>query len=127
MIARPAVWQSCRYLVGGAFCALLHNMIMIGVTQCGIGYPIALIISFCVTTPSGYLIHSAFTFGETRSWHRLRRYLIANIAGFCGSAALMVLFCTGLGVPVAIATPIATVILFLWNFTSARWAILFAR
>jgi hypothetical protein len=45
-------------------------------------------------------------------------------SGFLVSAALMALFCSGLGTPVAIATPIVTVLLFLWNFALARWAIL---
>jgi hypothetical protein len=36
----------------------------------------------------------------------------------------MVLLCSGLGMRVAIATPIATLLLFVWNFTLARWAIL---
>jgi putative flippase GtrA len=127
MIARPVLWQSSRYLAGGVFCAVLHNVIVIAVTQSGIGYPVALIVSFCITTPVGYVIHSAFTFGAARSLDRLRRFLLASVAGFFGSAALMVVLCTGLRVPVIVATPVATVILFLWNFTSARWAILFGR
>jgi len=46
------------------------------------------------------------------------------VSGFFVSAALMALFCSGLGLPVAVATPIATVLLFFWNFALARWAIL---
>ncbi|WP_426262767.1 GtrA family protein [Sphingomonas sp. PWP1-2] len=120
-------WQPLRYLAGGAFCALVHNVIVISATQCGIAYPVALILSFCVTTPIGYLIHSAFTFEQARSWIRLQRFMLTAIMGFLGSTLLMVLLCTGLRVPVIVATPVTTVLLFLWNFTSARWAILQGR
>ena len=127
MIWQPIQWQSSRYLVGGALCALLHNIIMICGTQLGIAYPVMLILSFCITTPIGYLIHSVFTFEKARSWIRLQRFLLTAIIGFLGSMMLMVLLCTGLRVPVIVATPVATVLLFLWNFTSARWAILQGR
>lgn len=127
MIGRTTQWQSLRYFAGGAFCAILHNAIVICATQAAIAYPVALILSFCVTTPVGYLIHSAFTFDKARSWIRLQRFLLTAIMGFLGSTVLMVLLCTALRVPVIVATPIATVIVFVWNFTSARWAILHGR
>jgi putative flippase GtrA len=46
------------------------------------------------------------------------------VSGFVISAALMALLCSGFGMPVAVATPIATLLLFVWNFALARWAIL---
>jgi hypothetical protein len=36
----------------------------------------------------------------------------------------MAILCTGLGIPVIIAAPTATIVLFLWNYASAHWAIL---
>jgi hypothetical protein len=36
----------------------------------------------------------------------------------------MFVLCTSLHVAVAIATPLATVALFAWNYLSARWAVL---
>lgn len=127
MIWQLIQWQSSRYLAGGALCALLHNIIMIFGTQLDVAYPVMLILSFCITTPVGYLIHSVFTFEKARSLIRFRRFLLTAMMGFLGSMVLMVLLCEGLRVPVIVATPVATVILFLWNFTSARWAILQGR
>ena len=127
MIARPLLQQSYRYLAGGAFCAVLHNVIMIGVANQGVGYPIALVISVAIMTPIGYAIHCAYTFEERYSWNRLRRFLGAAAAAFWICAALMFLLCTVLRLPVIIASPIATVAMFLWNFMSARWAILFGK
>jgi putative flippase GtrA len=115
--------QSGRYFWGGAICAVLHNVLVIGLASAGIAYPIALVVSFCVTTPIGYLFHSAVTFGEPRSWGRLMRFVGGSVAGFGWSAALMIGLHGGLGFPIAVATPLATVALFLWNFASARWAI----
>ncbi|WP_155265309.1 GtrA family protein [Sphingomonas segetis] len=115
--------QSGRYLWGGAMCALLHNALVIGLASGGIPYPLALVISFLVTVPIGYLFHSAVTFGEPRSWGRLMRFMAGSLAGFGWSAALMIGLHNGLGLPIVVATPLATVALFLWNFTAARWAI----
>jgi putative flippase GtrA len=116
--------QSGRYLAGGVACALLHNAIMIATSAYGMPYPPALVLSFSVTTPIGYAIHSAYTFEAEYSTRRLQRFMGGALSGFVVSAMLMALFCSGLGLPVAIATPIATVLLFLWNFALARWAIL---
>jgi putative flippase GtrA len=124
MTARPVVGQASRYLAGGGACALLHNIIMIGTSAHGMPYPPALVLSLLLTTPIGYLIHSAYTFEKGCSWMSLRRFLAGIASGFVLSAALMVLMCSGLGMPVAIATPIATLLLFAWNFAVARWAIL---
>lgn len=115
--------QSGRYLSGGVICALLHNVLVISLTFAGAHYAVALVVSFLVTTPVGYLFHTAVTFGEPRSWDRLIRFMGGSLAGFGWSAALMIVACSGLGLPVAVATPLVTAIVFLWNFAAARWAI----
>jgi len=115
--------QSGRYLWGGAICAIFHNVLVIGLATVGVPYPVALVVSFCITTPIGYLFHSAVTFGERRSWGRLMRFVGGSLAGFGWSAALMIGMHGGLGLPIVVATPLATAMLFLWNFASARWAI----
>jgi putative flippase GtrA len=115
--------QSGRYLCGGAICAALNNVLIIGLSAVGIAYQAAMVVSFCITTPLGYVFHSAVTFGEPRSWNRLMRFVSGSLAGFGWSAALMVGMCSGLHLPVSIATPLTTAALFLWNFASARWAI----
>jgi len=115
--------QSGRYLSGGAICALLHNLLVIGLAFAGAPYQVALVVSFLVTNPVGYLFHTAVTFREPRSWGGLIRFMGGSLAGFGWSAALMIAACSGLGLPVAVATPLVTAILFLWNFSAARWAI----
>jgi putative flippase GtrA len=124
MSAQIVMRQACRFLAGGGACALLHNVIMIGTSAHGMPYPPALVLSFSLTTPIGYLIHSDYTFETACSWRRLQRFMAGAVSGFLVSAAVMVLLCSGLGVSVPVATPIATLLLFFWNFALARWAIL---
>ena len=113
-----------RYAVGGVICALLHNIIMITLDHQGFDYRISLLISFTLVTPLGYVFHSAVTFQKARNWPRLRRYMGGVTSGFFVSALLMYIFCTMLGFPVSIATPIATLLLFFYNYVLARWSIL---
>jgi putative flippase GtrA len=127
MIGRGLMRQSARYLAGGLACALLYNAIVIAMSACGMPYPPALVLSFLVATPVGYAIHSAYTFEQAYSARRLQRFMVAAVSGFFISAALTALFCSGLGMPVAVATPIATVLMFFWNFAVSRWAILDLR
>lgn len=115
--------QSRRYLWGGAICALLHNALVIGLASAAIPYAVALVVSFCITVPIGYLFHSSVTFCEPRSWGRLVRFVGGSLAGFGWSAVLMIGMHNGLGLPIVLATPLATLLLFLWNFVAARWAI----
>ena len=50
--------------------------------------------------------------------------MMAGIAiGYPLSLGLMILFCSGLGLPVLIAAPLATGVLFVFNYVSAHWAI----
>ena len=48
-------------------------------------------------------------------------------SGFFVSALLMFIFCTLLRLPVFVATPIATALLFFYNYVLARWSILLWR
>lgn len=116
-----------RYAVGGVFCAAIHNIIMITLDHIGFDYRISLLISFAITTPVGYVFHSAVTFQKAQNWQRLRRYMAGITSAFLISALLMFIFCTVFHLPVPIATPIATILLFFYNYMLARWSILLTR
>jgi putative flippase GtrA len=117
-------YKPARYLIVGGTCAVAHNVIMIGGDWLGGHYLLMSCVSFLLVTPLGYLLHSAFTFGERLSWIGLLRFASGIAIGFPISILSMVLLCTGLGLPVLIAAPIATLILFVWNYVTAHWAIL---
>lgn len=108
----------------GATCALAHNAIMIAGDWAGVHYVVMTFVSFLVVTPLGYLLHSGFTFGAHLSLMGLVRFASGVAAGFPLSLLSMVLLVSGLGLPVVIAAPVATLILFVWNYVAAHWAIL---
>ncbi|MEA2677066.1 MAG: hypothetical protein QOJ81_1207 [Chloroflexota bacterium] len=124
MTGRSLFARLRRYVTVGAICALTHNIIMIGGDFIGINYLPATLISATVVTPLGYFLHCCFTFGTERSVEGFMRFAGGIALGYPISLALMVLFCSGLGWPVAVAAPLATVILFFFNYVWAHWAIL---
>jgi putative flippase GtrA len=113
-----------RYVTVGAICALTHNIIMIGGDFLGIDYVPATLISAATVTPLGYFLHCSFTFRTAHSVEGFMRFAGGIALGYPFSLALMVLFCSGFGWPVVVAAPLATVILFAFNYIWANWAIL---
>ncbi|HJQ16810.1 MAG TPA: GtrA family protein [Allosphingosinicella sp.] len=124
MIQRLFCWRPTRYVIVGGVCAIVHNSIMILGDIVGIHYLLMNFVSFSVVTPAGYLLHSGFTFGTQHSWPGFMRFASGVAVGFPISLLTMALLCTGFEVPVVIAAPVATIVLFLWNYASAHWAIL---
>ena len=80
-------------------------------------------LAFALVTPIGFLLHSRFTFHEPLRWRAFWRFSAGVASAAPVAFAAMILLCSGLGLHVAIATPIATLIVFLWNFVAAHWAI----
>lgn len=112
-----------RYLTVGATCAVAHNAIMIGADFAGIHYFPATLLSAAVVTPLGYFLHCCFTFRQAPSLAGFLRFMAGIAVGYPLSLALMALFCSGLHWPVLVAAPLTTILLFLFNYASAHWAI----
>jgi len=112
-----------RYLTVGALCALVYNVIMIGSDFAGMHYLPATLLSFAVVAPLGYFLHCRFTFGKALSLEGLLRFVAGLAVAYPLLLGLMMLFCSGIGMPVLIASPLATVVLVAFNYLSARWAI----
>jgi putative flippase GtrA len=121
--AAGLVARGRRYLTVGALCALTHNVIMIGSDYAGIHYFPATLLSCAVVTPLGYLLHCRFTFGQARSLAGFLRFAVGIAAAYPLSLGLMVLFCAALGWPVLVAAPLTTILLVVYNYISAHWAI----
>jgi putative flippase GtrA len=116
-----------RYLLVGLFCAGLNNVVMIAADLAGIHYAAGVVISMIVTGLVGYALHSLYTFERDFAGARLARFAGGLLAGLPVTLALMSLLCDGIGLPVPIAAPIATVALFFFNYAWARWAIYLHR
>lgn len=112
-----------RFLIVGGTCALLHNLIMIAGDFAGLHYVVSSLISYCVVVVTGYALHRAFTFRGSAQNASFPRYALAMAANLPLSIAVMFVLVDLVGLPVFIAAPAATVLLFVWNFTVSRWAI----
>ncbi|WP_192243703.1 GtrA family protein [Mesorhizobium silamurunense] len=121
---RPLLERGWRYMLVGLVCAITHNAIMIAVDRVGGHYLLGTVVSFMAVSPLGYALHSWFTFAEPLRLKAFARFVGGMAAAYPISTAIMIVLCSGLGLSVAIATPIATVALFAWNFVAAHWAIL---
>jgi putative flippase GtrA len=117
-LARPS-----RYAQVGLLCALLNNLIVIGFDRAGYHYAVAVCLAFATVTAVGYLLHAAYTFKVAASGTALLRFFGANLSGFFISLLLMMIMCDGIGLSASVAMPIATVLLFVWNYAFATWAI----
>jgi putative flippase GtrA len=120
---RSFVARSVRYTAIGAVCATINNLIIIAGDLLHIHYTVGVMAAFFVTTPLGYLLHCAFTFNATPSLQRFARFASGLATALPLSLLLMAIFCSGLHMRVAIASPATTVLLFIWNYACARWAI----
>lgn len=112
-----------RYAIVGLACAILHNAIMIGLDRWHVHYAASALVSFVVVVLAGYALHVSFTFRERPSFASLWRYIAGMAANYPLNVALLFLMCDIAGLPMAIAAPAATVLLFGWNFLLSRWAI----
>lgn len=120
-VAQPGT--RARYAFVGLTCAALHNAIVIGLDRVAVSYIAASAVSFVVVVSVGYLLHTALTFQTRRSLSTFLRYAVAMSMNYPMIVALLFVMVTLGGVPVAIAAPAGTVILFCWNFLASRWAI----
>jgi putative flippase GtrA len=97
---------------------------MLAVDFAGGHYLLGTVIAFLAVTPLAYALHSRFTFAEPFRLKSFLRFAGGVASAYPVAVAMMILLCSGLRLNVAIATPITTVALFVWNFVAAHWAIL---
>ena len=113
-----------RYLTVGLTCALLHNAIMIAGDAAGLHYLASSIVSLAIVTSFGYWLHSRWTFpGAERSAAAYTRYFVTIAANFPLSLLGLFVLVDLLSVPVPIAAPVVTVLLFAFNWVANRWAL----
>jgi len=108
-------------LVGGA-CALLANAAIILLVRAGLGTIAATLTSFVPVVLIGYALHAAFTFRRAPTRVSLGRYALAMGANFPLTIGALYLLCDLLKVPVTIAAPATTLLIFVWNYLSGSWA-----
>src|SRR5438477_3084227 len=105
-MAHPLVERSARYLTVGVICAVTNNAVLILGDLAGGHYVPLTFACFAITTPLGYVLHASFTFREHYSWRAFVRFAAGAATGFPISFVLMVILCSGFGLPVMIAAPV---------------------
>ena len=117
-IATPA-----RFMIVGLVCAAAHNAIMIAADWWHVHYVVSSVMSYVVVVVLGFALHVGYTFGQSPSLASFGRYALAMAANYPATLALLFLMCDLAGWPVAVAAPVATVLMMVWNFVASRWAI----
>ena len=117
------VGQTARYTAIGGLCAGLNNLAVIGGSFLHNGYVTTSVAAFLVVTPLAYWLHTRFSFREARSAAGLLKYSAGVATALPMFLLCMFVLSTVLGVPVAVASPVATVLLFLWNYGVAHWSV----
>jgi putative flippase GtrA len=113
-----------RFFVVSVTCALLHNALMVAGDWLGWHYAASSVASFAIVAAFGYWMHSAWTFpGAQRSAVTFARYagsMSLNLPAFIFGMYLAVDLG---GMPVVMAAPVVTVLLWAMNFAATRWAL----
>lgn len=116
--------QPARYLISGGICALGNNALLIAGARAGLGIPALTLLSFTVIGTAGYGAHVHFTFRQTPGWRSYARFMAGVALGIPAAYMTLALLCDGLHLPMIVAAPIATMVLLVYNYLSARLAIM---
>lgn len=121
-MASKHVDRSWRYIAVAAFCALLHNAIMIGLDRLGAHYVACQTASAAVLLPVGYLLQGRVTFDAKSSWRDFGRYSAALLTNYPVAIVLLWLLCDVLILDMIWASPISMIVLVIWNYFTSAWA-----
>lgn len=112
-----------RYLIGGAICALLNNLILIIGDRLGFGYVPLTGLTFVITGTVGYHLHCWFTFRQIGSWTGYLTFMVGLAFGVPVALLLLALLCSFAELPMWLAAPTLTVLMILYNYANARLCI----
>jgi len=112
-----------RYVCSGGLCALLNNVVFIGGASLGYSFLALTLVSALVAGTIGYGLHLRYSFREQGRWRGYVQFLGGTALGIPLTVALLALQVQLLGWPMWIASPITTVVMVLYNYASARLAI----
>ncbi|MGA8616149.1 MAG: GtrA family protein [Xanthobacteraceae bacterium] len=110
-------------MITGGACAVLNNLLVIDFAHAGAGYLTATALAFGPVLAVGYTLHSLFTFGASVSLLSFGRYTLALLTNYPLWIASLFVLCDLCRLPVALAVPLATVILFVFNYILIKWAL----
>ncbi|PWB92644.1 hypothetical protein C5689_17135 [Methylosinus sporium] len=112
-----------RFILVGGLCALLNNVSVIGFGFVGVHYISATLLAFGPILVIGYVLHSSITFDAAASWPSFARYALTMLANCPLWFASLYILGDLADLPMAIAAPLATILITLWNYNCTRWAL----
>jgi len=113
-----------RFVLVGAACAALTNILVIGLAGLGIHYLFSTALAFVPVLCVGYGVHTNFSFHSSASWPSFFRYTLAMLMNYPIWIIGLYVQCDLFGVSISLAAPTTTALVFSWNFISTRWALL---
>ncbi|WP_068088550.1 GtrA family protein [Novosphingobium rosa] len=116
-------FEPMRYLGVGAVVTVLNNIVLIGGDRAGLGYGPLMALSWFVGGTAGYLLHARHTFRRAHGWGAYARFMAGVALGVPLALAMLAGLKSGLGLPMWVAAPTATVGMLAYNYLSARLAI----
>ncbi len=113
-----------RYGMVAGVCFVLGSVLIPAFAALGLHYAVATILAFAIVTVVGFACHCRWTFQVERSIDGFLRYAGAMLLNLPLTIILIGLAHDGLGWSIAWSAPLASLVLFSWNFLAVRWAVL---
>ena len=114
--------RTFRYTSIGTICAILNNIIIISGDFFEVSYYPMTIVAFASVTPIAYLLHANFTFQQPGSWRSFWPFAAGLATALPLFFLIMEILCRVFNLSVILASPGATIILYIWNYMTSHWA-----
>ena len=111
------------YVAVAGVCVVLHNAVLIIGDFLGVPLWLGVMISFGIVASVGYVLHGLFTFRQPLAVRRLAKYAVAMSANIPLAFVTTWFWNRVVGLPMALAAPLASVCMLAVNFVLGRWAI----
>ncbi len=115
--------RGLRYLAGAGLCALVNNVVLIGVDAAQWPLIVGVLLSWFLGGLTGFVWHSRLTYNTALSFAAFLRFMAGALLGIPLAWAVLWLCTIPLGWPIWLAGPISTVILFCYHYLNAFLAI----
>lgn len=112
-----------RYAAVSLFCLLLSNAILIGADRMGLSSGLAVLLSAAVLIPVGFLLQARVTFAVSPTLDAFARYAGALATNVPLSWLILLIVHDLCHVDMALAAPLATILLFFWTYLTSSWAL----
>ncbi|MBW8784728.1 MAG: hypothetical protein JF593_08815 [Novosphingobium sp.] len=116
--------EPARYLGVATACAVLNNVLLIAGDRAGLGYAGLMALLGLVSGTIAYLLHARITFAAPLTRGGYGRFMTGVLLAIPVAFACLAFFKSLLALPMWAAAPAATVAMFVFNYASARVAIL---